>query len=186
VSPIQTLKLSRKRHHFFDVDGKGVATYNMVYDYLIDFPKPALWNEEDQVALEVSDHSRADCEFSVKTTLAFESDVGCDDEFAETPCQARFSLDQSDALQILRFAKIAHDNDVYEITKFDYRVEYFATDDSSSDCEELRPFRSDCDLLHVTCDRFWFSAYPKYGCIEFTTQPFRLSVLGALIENVDS
>lgn len=122
----------------------------------------------------------------MKTTLTFESDVGCDDEFAETPCQARFSLDQSDALQILRFAKIAHDNDVYEITKFDYRVEYFATDDSSSDCEELRPFRSDCDLLHVTCDRFWFSGYRKYGCIEFTTQPFRLSVLGTLIENVDS
>ena len=119
-------------------------------------------------------------------TLSFESSLGSDDEFADVPDLARFSLDESDALQILRFAKIAHDNDVYEITKFDYRVEYFATDDSSSDCEELKPFRSDCDLLHVTCDRFWFSAYPKHGCGEFTTESFRLSVLGTLIENVDS
>lgn len=51
MNPIQTLKLSRKKHHFFNVDDKNVATYNMVYDYLIDFPKPALWNEEDQVGL---------------------------------------------------------------------------------------------------------------------------------------
>lgn len=60
MSPIQALNLSREMgatysrdyytttgkllvRHFFNVDGKEVAAYNIAHGDLIDFPKPKKW-----------------------------------------------------------------------------------------------------------------------------------------------
>ena len=99
--------------------------------------------------------------------MDFNINVSTDDEFADIPEKAIFTIDVNTKKLIQELAHIAEVNNLYKLEKFDYRVEWFDDDD--------KDVVTEADILNVSCSDFWFSAYLKHTNIEIVTE--RISIV---------
>ncbi len=99
--------------------------------------------------------------------MDFNINVSTDDEFADIPEKAIFTIDVNTKKLIQELAHIAEVNNLYKLEKFDYRVEWFDDDD--------KDVVTEADTLNVSCSDFWFSAYLKHTNIEIVTE--RISIV---------
>jgi hypothetical protein len=105
---------------------------------------------------------------------SYSVEVSCDDEWAEAPSIAQFTVSEGDAKEIVRLAALVKENDLYKVERFDYRVSYlkYDPDECPEDAEEAgeqNEVRTDCDCINVSVDEFWFSAAEKNSSIEYVT-----------------
>jgi len=105
---------------------------------------------------------------------SYSVEVNCDDEWAEAPSIAQFTVSESDAKEIVRLATLVKDNDLYKVERFDYRVSYLKHDpaewpEDAEEAGEQNEMRTDCDCINVSVDEFWFSAAEKNSSIEYVT-----------------
>ncbi len=113
---------------------------------------------------------------------------------ASSPEKAEFAINQADAVEILRLADYVHDNGLYKVVKYDFRVSWMQSiydaievgdwkQDSpvaTEDEENLVPMRTDGnDYLNITADRFWFTCYRKGGGDMIFTEQVLLSEIAA-------
>jgi hypothetical protein len=103
----------------------------------------------------------------------FTSDVRTDAECGNIPSEAKFVLFNSDAIEIRKLQKFLQDNGLYQVEKFDYRVEWL--DNNGEDT------RTDSDCLHVSQTDFWFSAYLKHTNTEILTDRYNITIDLALL-----
>ena len=81
--------------------------------------------------------------------------VRCDDEFGPIPSGATFRLDLEDTKMIAKHAAYLHENELYCVEKFDYRVEWDG--DGSGELTAV-----DSPVVEITTDSFRFKAYIKH------------------------
>jgi hypothetical protein len=65
----------------------------------------------------------------------------------------------------------------YRITNWCWSAEWFATDPTDTEDDELSAERVDTGQMHVTADEVWFSGYPKHTSIRVVTDSFRIDDL---------
>jgi hypothetical protein len=113
----------------------------------------------------------------------FRTEVRCgNDNYNDIPTVVAFSINEADAAEIIRLAGIVRANGLYKIEKFDYRAQYLKYD-PEEDPEEAKlageenEFRTEADVLNVSDEEFWFSAYIKHTDIEILSEQQRISDL---------
>jgi hypothetical protein len=113
----------------------------------------------------------------------FRTEVRCgNDNYNDIPTVVAFSISEADAAEIIRLAGIVRANGLYKIEKFDYRAQYLKYD-PEEDPEEAKlageenEFRTEADVLNVSDEEFWFSAYIKHTDIEILSEQQRISDL---------
>lgn len=115
----------------------------------------------------------------------YSTEVSCVNEFDESPSTALFVIDEEDAKEIARLAKLVIENGLYRVERADYRVRYFMElleeadeDDEPVSLEETfkRFFdengdglRTEGDCISVGSGEFWFSANAKNSSSEYVT-----------------
>ena len=106
----------------------------------------------------------------------FRTEVRCgNDNYNDIPTVVAFSINEASAAEIIRLAGIVKANGLYKIEKFDYRAEYLKYD-PEEDPEEAKlageenEFRTEADVLNVSDEEFWFSAYIKHTDIEILSE----------------
>ncbi len=105
---------------------------------------------------------------------SYSVEVGCDDEWSESPSVAQFTISEDDAKEIVRLAALVKENQLYKVERFDYRVSYLKCDpdECPEDAEvagEGNEVSTDCDCINVSVDKFWFSAAAKNSSIAYVT-----------------
>jgi hypothetical protein len=98
--------------------------------------------------------------------MRYKSEVRSDDEYADLPAVARFTVTEEDMTEIRRLAKIVADNGLFKVEKFDYRVQYYLTEGGK------KVERTDADTLNVNATEFWFAAYIKHTNTEILTKRY--------------
>lgn len=103
---------------------------------------------------------------SAKAAKSYLVEVHCTEAIGAVPFRARFDVDETLAREIVRLSSVADDNDVYKLERPDYRAEFLWRDTArlSGGMEgggDLAPRRTDRDMLVVTVDEFYFSAFCK-------------------------
>lgn len=94
------------------------------------------------------------------------SNVRSDDEYADIPSKARFTIYADDAREIIKLAGVVQEHGLFKVVKFDYRVVY-ATGEKSEP--------TDTGRLIVSDTEFWFAAYIKHTTTEILTERFRIN-----------
>jgi hypothetical protein len=112
----------------------------------------------------------------MEKSKTFRTEVRCGaDNYNDIPTVVAFSIDQTDAAEIIRLAGIVKTNNLYKIEKFDYRAQYLKYD-PEQDPEEAKlageenEFRTEADVLNVSDSEFWFSSYIKHTDIEISSE----------------
>ena len=106
----------------------------------------------------------------------FRTEVRCgNDNYNDIPTVVAFSINEADAAELIRLAGIVKANGLYKIEKFDYRAQYLKYD-PEQDPEEAKlageenEIRTEADVLNVSDEEFWFSAYIKHTDIEILSE----------------
>lgn len=120
---------------------------------------------------------------SLDDCKTFRTDVRCDNEhYNDVPTVVEFTIDGAIAAQIMRLAALVKANHLHKVEKFDYRARYLKYD-PQQDPENARlageenEFRTEADLLNVTDQEFWFSAYIRHTDIKTSGEPQRVDDL---------
>lgn len=96
------------------------------------------------------------------------------DEFGDCPALAEFSIDENTAREIERLTQLIKKNSLHTVEKFDYRVTWLRTDPAELDDEpsqgKSNEMRTECDILCISNDAFWFRCYLKHCDYLITTQ----------------
>ena len=104
------------------------------------------------------------------------------DNYNDVPSVVEFSIDEATAAEIIRLAAIVKSSNLYKVVKFDYRATYLKCD-PEQDPEgaklggEENEFRTEADVLNVSDNEFWFSAYIKHTDIEILSEQHRIGNL---------
>lgn len=98
------------------------------------------------------------------------------------PFMARFEVDEQLAREIVRLAAVVDENHVYKLERPDYRAQFLRHDPepcprSSAHGADLIPRRTDRDMLVVTVDEFFFSAFCKNTDVAVETEAQSIAVL---------
>ena len=114
----------------------------------------------------------------------YRTTVRSDNEFAEIPSVAVFTVDQVLANEIIRLAALVKANGLYKVEKFDYRTSFFEHDPvenpgAAEAAGDDNSVRTECDCLNVSEDSFWFSALRKHSDYEILTARQSISELQA-------
>jgi hypothetical protein len=106
----------------------------------------------------------------------FRTEVRCgNDNYNDIPTVVAFSINEASAAEIIRLAGIVKTNGLYKIEKFDYRAEYlkYSPEEDPEEAKlagEENEFRTEADVLNVSDEEFWFSAYIKHTDIEILSE----------------
>jgi hypothetical protein len=106
----------------------------------------------------------------------FRTEVRCgNDNYNDIPTVVAFSINEAEAAEIIRLAGIVRANGLYKIEKFDCRAQYLRYDPEEDPKEaklagEENEFRTEADVLNVSDEEFWFSAYIKHTDIEILSE----------------
>ena len=107
----------------------------------------------------------------------FRTEARCgNDNYNDVPSVVEFGIDEETAAEIIRLAAIVKSNYLYKVEKFDYRAKYLKYD-PNEDPEDAKlageenEFRTEADVLNISDDEFWFSAYIKHTDIEILSEP---------------
>jgi hypothetical protein len=97
------------------------------------------------------------------------------DNYNDVPSVVEFCIDEATAAEIIRLAAIVNSNGLYKVEKFDYRARYLKCDpeedpEESKLAGEENEFRTEADVLNVSDEEFWFSAYIKHTDIEILSE----------------
>jgi hypothetical protein len=104
------------------------------------------------------------------TSKTFRTEVRYgNDNYNDVPSVVEFCIDEATAAEIIRLAAIVKSNDLYKVEKFDYRGRYLKCDPEEGP-EEENEFRTEADVLNVSDEEFWFSAYIKHTDIEILSE----------------
>jgi hypothetical protein len=112
----------------------------------------------------------------------YRTEVRCGNNYNDIPTVVAFSINEASAAEIIRLAGIVKANGLYKIEKFDYRAEYLKYD-PEEDPEEAKlageenQFRTEADVLNVSDEEFWFSAYIKHTDIEVLSEQYSIDDL---------
>lgn len=92
-----------------------------------------------------------------------------------SPTVALFAIDEQTAQVILSLAKLAKDNDLHKLEKFDYRVRFLQYDpetdpEDAKDAGAENEVRTECEVLSVTRNDFFFAAYIKHTDIRVSCE----------------
>ena len=87
----------------------------------------------------------------------YRTTVRSDNEFAELPSVAVFTVDQHLASEIIRLAALVKASGLYKVEKFDYRTSFFEHDpvespDKAEAAGDDNTVRTECDCLNVSED----------------------------------
>jgi hypothetical protein len=104
------------------------------------------------------------------------------ENYNDVPSVVEFSIDEATAAQIILLAAIVKSNDLYKVEKFDYRARYLNHDpdqdpEDATLAGEENEFRTEADVLNVSEEEFWFSAYIKHTDIEILSEQQRIDGL---------
>jgi hypothetical protein len=117
------------------------------------------------------------------SSTTFRTEVRCgNDHYNDVPAVVEFIIEAAAAVEIIRLAAIVKANDLYKVERFDYRARYLKFDpqEDPEDAElagEDNEFRTEADVLNVSDQEFWFSAYIKHTDIEVLSEPLRIEEL---------
>lgn len=105
----------------------------------------------------------------------FRTEVRSDDEYADIPAIVEFTIDVATAREIIRLSQFVKANGLYKVEKFDWRARYFkrSLDDSSDDSEnhdDDNDVRTEADIINISDNEFWFSAYLKHTNVEILSE----------------
>src|SRR3984957_4247639 len=121
-------------------------------------------------------NSDAKRKITMDNSKTFRAEVCCDnDHYNDIPTVVEFTIDEATAAEIIRLAAIVKSNELYKVEKFDYRARYLKCD-PEVDPEEAKlagdenEFRTEADVLSVSDEEFWFSAYIKHTDIEILSE----------------
>ena len=108
---------------------------------------------------------------------AYKVKCHCSNEYAECPSVATFEVDEKLAKEIGRLAQIVKDNDLHTVEKYCYRATWHWIDlddfeglEGADEKENLNTMRSECDILCISNDEFWFRCYQKHHDDLITTE----------------
>jgi hypothetical protein len=106
----------------------------------------------------------------------FRTEVRCvSDNCNEVPTIVMFEIDEATAAEIVWLAAIVGANDLYKVERSDYRAIYLRYD-PEQDPEEAKlagednELRTEADVLNVSDNEFWFSAYIRHTDIEIRSE----------------
>ncbi|PHV12049.1 hypothetical protein [Chitinimonas sp. BJB300] len=110
--------------------------------------------------------TRFDGQAKIRETKCYRVEVYGGEYLDVEPSMAVFKITASCAREIVRLAELVKANDIYMVERFDYRVEYFQHDPQCYPEEAIaagdeNSVRTDCNVLVVTKDDFFFRAYGK-------------------------
>jgi hypothetical protein len=115
-------------------------------------------------------------EITMDNSKTFRTEVRYgNDNYNDVPSVVEFCIDEATAAEIIRLAAIVKSNDLYKVEKFDYRARYLKCD-PEEDPEEAKlageenEFRTEADVLNISDEEFWFSAYIKHTDIEILSE----------------
>ncbi|KAF7962631.1 hypothetical protein AWV80_19425 [Cupriavidus sp. UYMU48A] len=100
------------------------------------------------------------------------------DDLERAPRIAKFQVTDNFAREIVRLASLVRANDLHKVERFDYRADFLQYDpdshpDDAQEAGEENFIRTECDVLAVTKDEFFFQAYVKHTDerVQCATQP---------------
>jgi hypothetical protein len=115
-------------------------------------------------------------EITMNNSKTFRTEVRYgNDNYNDVPSLVEFCIDEPIAAEIIRLATIVKSNGLYKVEKFDHRARYLKCD-PEEDPEEAKlageenEFRTEADVLNVSDDEFWFSAYIKHTDVEILSE----------------
>lgn len=104
-------------------------------------------------------------------SMLFRTDVSSDNQFAYIPAVVEFAIDASTAAEIVQLATLVKTRGLYKVEKFDRRATYLRFD-PETDREEIETadedneVRTEAEVLNVSDESFWYSAYLKHTDVE--------------------
>jgi hypothetical protein len=113
----------------------------------------------------------------------FRTDVRCEnDDYNDVPAVVEFTIDVATAAEILHLARMVKAHNLYKVQKFDCRARYLKYDPQEDPqnaklADDENDFRTEVDVLNVTDEEFWFSAYIKHTDIKTSSEPQRVDDL---------
>jgi hypothetical protein len=120
---------------------------------------------------------------TMDNSKTFRTEVRCGkDNYNDIPTVVEFIIEEATAAEIIRLATIVKANDLYKVERFDYRAKYLKFDpqEDPEDAKlagEENEFRTEADVLNVSDQEFWFSAYIKHTDIEVLSEQLRIDDL---------
>ncbi|HGF4014043.1 hypothetical protein [Burkholderia vietnamiensis] len=109
---------------------------------------------------------------------AYRVEVTGGGDLDKSPGVAIFEVSEESARNIIKLSSVVRANDLYKVEKYDCRAQYLQYDpetdpDDALDAGEENAVRSECDMLVVTDDAFYFRAYVKHTdvAVECASQP---------------
>ena len=99
-----------------------------------------------------------------------------------SPSATMFSIDAGTARRIVMLSELVKANDLHKVEGFDYRASFLqfdpATDpEDAAEAGEANTLRTECDVLVVTREDFYFSAYIKHTDIEISCEGVPINLL---------
>lgn len=101
------------------------------------------------------------------SSKTYRVDVTGGGELDKSPRRAIFEVSEESARNIIELSAVVRVNDLYRVEKYDCRAQYLQYDpetdpEDALDAGEENAVRSECDVLVVTDDAFFFKAYVKH------------------------
>ena len=89
------------------------------------------------------------------------------DDLERAPRVAKFQVTEKYAREIVRLAALVTANDLHQVERFDGQADFMQFDpetdpDDAQEAGEENFIRTECDVLAVTKDEFFFEAYVRH------------------------
>ena len=107
---------------------------------------------------------------------SFRTGIRCaSDNCNEVPTIVEFDIDDATAVEIVWLAAIVRSNGLHKVERVDYRAIYLRYDPEQEPEEaklagEDNELRTEADVLSVSDNEFWFSAYIRHTDIEIVSE----------------
>lgn len=112
----------------------------------------------------------------------YETDLRTDNQFGNAPLPdvVRFSMSIADAEEIQRLSDFVSKNGLYKVEKFDSRASWL-----TGDPDDFIEASTDANILNISKDAFWFSAYLKHSEVQILSDRQSIQELVDWCVNVD-
>ena len=107
----------------------------------------------------------------ILTTLKV--NVSMNNEWAEGVSLATIKIDDMLAKRIIHLSEVVKKEKIVEVAEYDYTPDYYEACEYDN-LDEMEPARTECEMLHVRDDEYYWAGYSKHGdvyALETRMQP---------------
>jgi hypothetical protein len=109
----------------------------------------------------------------IKKKKILKFNIKSPDFFDDGPMYAKVVIDDALNRRIRELSTVVEEVKVYKIEEFNYNIQYYM----DNNCRKQYPGRTECNILNVTSDSFWWTALIKHTDVLISTGPYLISNL---------